>query len=74
MCLAEEREEFDAKFLSACGIAIDLPARGVVYTEIVMSGESVRKAREMHAVRKRKPLMSDERRGHGAGEVNLGEI
>ena len=73
MCLAEEREQFDRQFLSDCGIAGDAPARGVVTVEIVMQGESVRKASEMHALRKRKPLMG-ERRATGCGEIDLGEI
>ena len=71
--MAEEREQFDRKFLSDCGIAGDAPARGVVTVEIVMQGESVRKASEMHAMRKRKPLMG-ERHTTGCGELDLGEI
>jgi hypothetical protein len=74
MCLAEEREQFDRKFLSDCGIAGDAPARGVVTVEIVMQGAVVRQARELHAMRNRQPLMGDERRGQGAGEIDLGEI
>ena len=46
----------------------------VITVEPVMQGVVVRKAREMHAVRKRKPLMGDERHSHGAGEIDLGEI
>ena len=34
----------------------------------------MRKARELHAARHRKPLMSDERRGIECGELDLGEI
>jgi hypothetical protein len=56
------------------GIAMDDVARGIVYVEIVLSGAVVRHARELHALRHRKPLMSDERRGQGAGEYDLGEI
>jgi hypothetical protein len=44
-----------------------------VSVEIVMSGAVVRKARELHAIRKRKPLMG-ERRASGCGEIDLGEI
>jgi hypothetical protein len=66
----------DRAFLNSCGIAVDdapRVSRGVVYSEIAMQGAVVRKAREMHAIRKRKPLMG-ERRAHGAGELDLGEI
>ncbi|MGH9699246.1 MAG: hypothetical protein ACRD52_07240 [Candidatus Acidiferrales bacterium] len=45
-----------------------------VTLEIVMSGAAVRHARELHAIRNRKPLMSEERRGHGTGEIDLGEL
>jgi hypothetical protein len=72
VCLAEEREQFDRKFLADCGIVVE-PARGVVTLEIVMQGAAVRKAREMHAKRNRKPLMG-ERRATGCGELDLGEI
>jgi hypothetical protein len=72
MCLSEEREAYDRKFLQACGIAVE-PARGVVTLEIVMQGATVRKARELHAMRNRKPLMG-ERRATGCGEIDLGEI
>ena len=74
--LASERERYDAAFLKACGITRGrqpVAACGVITVEIVMQGESVRKAREMHAVRKRKPLLG-ERHAHGAGELDLGEI
>ena len=76
MCLAEEREQFDRKFLGDCGIALpDAPrvSSSRVSIEIVMQGTAVRKARELHAVRKRKPLMG-ERRATGCGELYLGEI
>ena len=73
MCLAEERERYDTAFLKSCGIAVaDAPAR--VTVEIVMQGAVVRKVRERHAMRKRKPLMGDERRGTECGELDLGEI
>jgi hypothetical protein len=62
----------DSKFLTDCGIAVE-PARGRVYIKIEMQGESVRKARRRHAVRKRKPLMG-ERRASGCGELDLGEL
>lgn len=73
----QDREWADRAFLNSCGIAIDdapRVARGVVYTEIVMQGATVRQEREAHAARNRKPLMSDERRGHGTGECDLGEL
>jgi|HubBroStandDraft_6_1064221.scaffolds.fasta_scaffold554942_2 hypothetical protein len=72
VCLPGERERYDRKFLSDCGIAVDA-ARGVVYIEIEMRGEAVRKARELHAMRNRRVLMG-ERRGSGCGECDLGEI
>jgi hypothetical protein len=72
VCLASEREQYDRKFLSDCGIAVD-DTRGTVVIEIVMSGAMVRKARELHAMRNRKPLMG-ERRASGCGELDLGEI
>lgn len=72
MCLPAEREAYDRKFLSDCGIAMDdVPAR--VSIEIVMSGAAVRHARELHAIRKRKSLMG-ERRATSCGEYDLGEI
>ena len=49
------------------------PSRGVVTVEIVMLGASVRKARELHAARRRKPLLG-ERRASESGEIYLGEI
>jgi hypothetical protein len=79
-CLPQTAEDVrwgDRAFLNSCGIAVDdapRVARGVVYSEIAMQGASVRKAREAHAARNRKPLMSDERRGHGTGECDLGEL
>jgi len=75
MCLASEREQFDRKFLSDCGILAEPPrvSSSRVRVEIVMSGASVRKARELHALRNRKPLMG-ERRATGCGELDLGEI
>ena len=75
MCLAEERERFDRKFLSDCGILAEPPqvSSSRVSIEIMMQGESVRRARELHAMRKRKPLMS-ERRASECGEFYLGEI
>ncbi len=63
MCLAEEREAYNRKFLTDCGVKVDpLPSRGTVEVEIVMQGATVRKARELHAMRNRKRLMG-ERRG-----------
>jgi hypothetical protein len=74
ICMAEEREAYDRKFLKAVAIAplYDLPPTRVT-VEVVMQGATVRKAREMHAVRKRKPLMG-ERHATGCGELDLGEI
>lgn len=74
MCLASEREQFDRTFLSDCGIAplYELPPTQVT-VEIVMSGESVRKARELRAMRNRQPLMG-ERHATECGELDLGEI
>jgi hypothetical protein len=63
----------DWAFLQSCGIAVE-PARGKVYIKIEMQGAVVRKARELHARRKRKSLMGDEKRSHGVGEIDLGEI
>jgi hypothetical protein len=75
MCLASEREQFDRKFLNDCGILTEPPrvSSSRVRVEIVMQGESVRKARELHALRNRKPLMG-ERHATGCGELDLGEI
>jgi hypothetical protein len=73
---AQDREWADRAFLNSCGIAIeDAPrvARGVVYVEIEMRGESVRKIRELHAMHNRKPMLG-ERRATGFGELDLGEI
>jgi hypothetical protein len=77
-CDAATPAEADRLFLKSCGIAVEpssvrAPARGVVNTEIVMQGEAVRTARELHAIRKRKPLMG-ERRATACGELDLGEI
>jgi hypothetical protein len=75
-CGSATRAEADRAFLNSCGIAVeDTPrvSRGTVYAEIVMQGEVVRKARELHARRKRKPLMG-ERRASGCGEINLGDL
>lgn len=72
----EDREWADRAFLNSCGIAIDDAPRvssSRVRVEIVMSGATVRKAREIHALRNRKPLMG-ERRASGCGELDLGEI
>src|ERR1700752_98105 len=75
MCLPRERELFDRKLLSDCGILVEPPrvSSSRVRVEIVMQGESVRKARELHAIRKRKPLMGE---GHATrcGEYDLGEL
>jgi hypothetical protein len=71
VCLPSERERFDRKFLNDCGIAVDAPAQ--VTVEVVMLGAVVRKARELHAARRRKPLLG-ERRATGCGEVDLGAI
>ncbi len=49
------------------------PARGVVYIVVEIRGAAVRKARELHAMRNRRPLMG-ERRATGCGESDLGEI
>ena len=49
------------------------PARGVVYIVVEMKGAVVRKARELHAMRKRPSLMG-ERRASECGEIDLGEI
>lgn len=75
--LRAEREAamlFDREFMADLKIA-EPPnvTSGRVTFEIVMKGESVRKARELHAIRKRKPLMG-ERPATGCGEIDLGEI
>jgi hypothetical protein len=72
VCSAEEREQFDRKFLADCGIALE-PTLGTVTIEIAMQGATVRKARELHATRKRRPLMG-EHRATGCGEIDLGEL
>jgi hypothetical protein len=71
----EHAERYDREFMAAMKIC-DPPSvlSSRVSIEIVMQGATVRKARELRASRKRKPLMSDERRGHGVGEIDLGEI
>ena len=75
ICLASEREQYDRTFLHDCGILTDPPpvSSSRVSIEFVMSGATVRKARELHAMRNRKPLMG-ERRATGCGEIDLGEI
>ena len=75
--LRAEREAaqlFDKGFMADLKIS-DPPrvSSGRLTIEIVMSGAAVRKAREMHALRKREPLMG-ERRASGCGELDLGEI
>jgi hypothetical protein len=62
----------DRAFLQSCGIA-DF-ARGTVHIKIEMQGEIVRKARRRHALRKRKPLKGERRRGSGCGHYKLGEF
>jgi hypothetical protein len=70
----EQRDLFDREFMVALKIC-DPPSvsSSRVRIEIVMSGAAVRKARELHAVRNRRPLLG-ERRATGCGELNLGEI
>ena len=71
---AEDREWTDRAWLEILGVKVDpLPTRGNVSIEIVMQGAAVRKARELHAMRKRKPLIG-ERRASECGELDLGEI
>jgi hypothetical protein len=77
---AEDKTWSDMAFLQSMGVAVaDLPQRGTVVkrsavtVEIAMQGDSVRKARKRHALRKRKPLMG-ERRGRGCGHYDLGEF
>jgi hypothetical protein len=72
--IANEFNADDAKLCAAMGIAplYELPPTPVTL-EIVMQGESVRKARELHAARKCKPLMG-ERLATGCGEIDLGEL
>jgi hypothetical protein len=71
----EHAFRFDKEFMASLKIC-DPPrlSSSRARIEVVMSGAAVRKARELHAVRNRKPLMGDERRGHTAGEIDLGEI
>lgn len=75
VCSASERERDDAAFLKACGITMadPRPVCGVVSVDVVMQGDAVRKARELHAIRNRKALMG-ERHTTGCGELDLGEI
>jgi hypothetical protein len=66
---------FDREFMADLRICHPPPvSSGRARIEIVMQGAVVRKAREIHAMRDCKPLMGDERRGHGTGEIDLGEI
>jgi hypothetical protein len=58
----------DNAFLQSCGIAVE-PARVVVYVEIEMQGEVVRKARRRHALRKRRGDVTRE-----CGYYDLGEF
>jgi hypothetical protein len=70
----EHADRYDREFMASIGIAE--PPRvssSRVRVEIVMQGESVRKARELHALRKRKSLMG-ERHATGCGEVYLGDL
>jgi hypothetical protein len=71
----EHAETFDREFMAALKIADPpwVPARDVVTVEIAMQGAAVHKARELHAMRNRQPLMG-ERRASGCGELDLGEI
>ena len=71
----EHAERYDSEFMADMKIC-DPPrvSSNRIHVEIVMQGATVRKAREMHALRSRKPLMGEERRGHGTGEIDLGEI
>jgi hypothetical protein len=69
-CLASERERFDRRFLESCGIAVnDAPARGVVYTELAICRDIVRKRREFLTIRK--PVA---RRKASPDVYDLGEI
>jgi hypothetical protein len=70
----EHAERFDREFMADMKICDPPPVSSSrVSIEIVMSGAVVRKAREIHAIRKRKPVMG-ERRATGCGELYLGEI
>lgn len=71
----EQRDLFDREFMTALKIC-DPPrlSSSRARIEIVMQGAVVRKARELHAARKRKPLLADERRASECGQFNLGEI
>ena len=70
----EQRDLFDREFMTALKIC-DLPSvsSSRVSIEIVMQGAVVRKARELHALRKRK-LLVGERRASECGDFYLGEI
>jgi hypothetical protein len=70
----EHAAQFDKDFMASMGICE--PPRlssSRVSVEVVMQGEAVRKTRELHAARKRKPLMG-ESRAAGCGEIDLGEL
>jgi hypothetical protein len=70
----EQRDLFDREFMAMLKICDPPPTSSSrVTVEIVMSGESVRKAREMHTMRNRKLLMG-ERRVTGCGQLDLGDI
>jgi hypothetical protein len=70
----EQRDLFDREFMAALKICNPPSVSSSrVHVEIVMSGATVRKARELHAIRKRKPMMG-EGRADGCGELYLGEI
>jgi len=70
----EAAQLFDKEFIRDLRICDPSPiSSSRVTVEIVMSGESVRRAREQHSARHRKPLMG-ERRATGCGEIDLGEI
>jgi hypothetical protein len=70
----EHADRYYREFMASMGIAE--PPRissSRARIEIVMQGEPVRKARELHAARKRKPLMG-ERLATGCGEIDLEEL
>jgi hypothetical protein len=70
----EHADRYDREFMAALRIA-EPPSvsSSRVSVEIVMQGATVRKARELHAMRNRQPLIG-ERRASGCGELYLGEI
>ena len=70
----EHADRYDREFMALLRIA-EPPSvsSSRVSVEIVMQGAVVRKARELHAMRERKPLMG-ERRASECGEFYLGEI